>query len=139
MTAGLTSINLGQWVISEADTQQYLAAVGDELPIYRETGIAPPLSLAARVVGRLLERLSLPAGTVHSLQDFETVEPARMGAEVAALASVEPVRERGGMRFLSVAFTVADAQSDRELLKGRTTVLLPGDGAPSKGNESNED
>ena len=56
---------------------EYLHAVGDELPIYGESGIAPPLMLTAKVVGLLLDRLSLPDGAIHSLQDVETISPPR--------------------------------------------------------------
>jgi acyl dehydratase len=83
--------------------------------------------LAARVVALLLERLSLPDGAIHSLQDMETVDPLRVGSTVSAVAKVEPVRERGGMRFLTVSYTVADEATGSDLMKGRTTVLLPAD------------
>ena len=108
--------------------KEYLSAVGDELPIYLATGVAPPLMLAARVVGRLLERLSLPDGAIHSLQDVETINAPRIGALVFAEAQMEPARERGGMRFLTVNYTVSDDSSGTNLMRGRTTVLLPVDG-----------
>ncbi len=127
-----TNIDLGRWQVSDDATAQYLAAVGDAQPVYRQAGIVPPLALAARVVGRLLAKLSLPDGTIHSLQDIQTINPAATGATVSATAEVEPLRERGGLRFLTVNFAVADADSSRSLLDGRTTVLLPAD-APSDG------
>lgn len=120
-----TELDLGNWQIADADVQQYLAAVGDGLPIYQAAGIAPPLLLAARVVGRLLELLALPDGTIHSLQDVETVNPPAIGARVVAAAVVAPARERGGMRFLTVNYRITDADSGAELQRGRTTVLLP--------------
>jgi acyl dehydratase len=126
-TVQRTILDLGSWELSPEATQEYLAAVGDALPVYQDSMIAPPLSLAARVVGLLLERLSLPAGAIHSLQDIQTLGPARLGARVSAVAEVEPPRERSGMRFLMVNFTVSNAASGRELLSGRTTVLLPAD------------
>ena len=120
-----TSIDLGAWEVTEAAVREYLSAVGDDLPVYLETGTAPPLMLAARVVGRLLERLSLPDGAIHSLQDVETVNATRVGAPVSAVAEVGPARERGGMRFLTVDYIVTENASGFELMKGRTTVLLP--------------
>ena len=83
--------------------------------------------LAARVVALLLERLSLPDGAIHSLQDIAALDPLRVGATVSAVARVEPVRERGGMRFLTVTYTVSDAPTGSDLMQGRTTVLLPAD------------
>lgn len=124
-----TELDLGHWAIADGDVCQYLAAVGDELPLYRDAGIAPPLLLAARVVGRLLERLALPDGTIHSLQEVSTVNPPAIGARVAARAAVSPVRERAGMRFLTIDYRVTDADSGAALQQGRTTVLLPADTA----------
>ena len=127
-----TKISLGAWEITVDAVEQYLAAVGDELPIYLASGAVPPLMLAARVVGRLLERLSLPDGAIHSLQDVETKNSPRIGALVSAEAQIEPARERGGMRFLTVNYTVAEEDSGLVLIQGRTTVLLPADAGPER-------
>ena len=122
-----TKISLGTWEITVGAVEQYLAAVGDKQPIYLASGAAPPLMLAARVVGRLLERLSLPDGAIHSLQDVETINAPRIGALVSAEAQIEPARERGGMRFLTVNYTVIEDKGGLILMRGRTTVLLPVD------------
>ena len=121
------NIDLGTWEITLDAVKEYLAAVGDELPIYLQTDTAPPLMLAARVVGRLLERLSLPDGAIHSLQDIQANHAPKIGALVSAQASVEPARERGGMRFLTVNYTVSEEKAGLDLMHGRTTVLLPAD------------
>ena len=126
-----TKVSLGTWEITVDAVEQYLAAVGDKLPIYLASGAAPPLMLAARVVGRLLERLSLPDGAIHSLQDVETVNAPRIGALVSAEAQIEPARERGGMRFLTVNYTVTEENGGLMLVQGRTTVLLPVDTGPT--------
>ena len=121
------AISLGSWDITSDAVGEYLSAVGDNLPMYMDSLCAPPIMLAARVVALLLERLSLPDGAIHSLQDIETIGSLRVGATVSAVASVEPVRERSGMRFLTVNYTVADEATGSDLMKGRTTVLLPTD------------
>lgn len=132
-------LDLGGWQITDATVRQYLTAVGDALPVYGDAGIAPPLLLAARVVGRLLELLSLPDGTIHSLQDVETVNPPAIGARVAASATVAPARERGGMRFLSVNYRITDADSGADLQRGRTTVLLPAANSTDAANSDDAD
>jgi acyl dehydratase len=121
------AISLGSWDITSDAVHEYISAVGDNLPLYIDSQCAPPIMLAARVVALLLERLSLPDGAIHSLQDMETVDPLRVGSTVSAVAKVEPVRERGGMRFLTVSYTVADEATGSDLMNGRTTVLLPAD------------
>ncbi len=123
------AISLGSWDITSDAVHEYLSAVGDNLPLYMDSQCAPPIMLAARVVALLLERLSLPDGAIHSLQDLETVAALRVGSTVSATARVEPVRERGGMRFLTVNYTVSDEPTGHDLMTGRTTVLLPVDGS----------
>lgn len=120
-----TAIALGSWEITADAMREYLDATGDTLPVYQVAGIAPPLMLTARVVGLLLDRLSLPDGAIHSLQDVETVAPPRIGTSVSATAKVDPARERGGLTFLTVNYRVSDNSDGSELQRGRTTVLLP--------------
>ena len=121
------AISLGSWEITAEAVHEYLSAVGDNLPLYMDSECAPPIMLVARVVALLLERLSLPDGAIHSLQDLETVGALRVGSTVSAAARVDPVRERGGMRFLTVNYTVSEEPAGSDLMKGRTTVLLPAD------------
>ena len=121
------AINLGSWKISSDAVREYLSAVGDDLALYAESQCAPPIMLAARVVALLLERLSLPDGAIHSLQDIESTGELRIGSMVSAVARVDQVRERGGMRFLTVNYTVSEEDSGTNLMNGRTTVLLPAD------------
>ena len=134
-------IPLGSWKITPAAVTEYLAAVGDTLPVYRQAGFAPPLLLAARVVAILLERLAIPDGAIHSLQDLTVLAPAPIGARVCAVARPQPPRQRVGMRFLTVNYTIsqlpphapADNDASRastnataiDLLHARTTILLP--------------
>ena len=118
-------IDLGSWQITADAVREYLDAVGDDLPIYHDTGLAPPLMLTARVVALLLDRLSLPDGAIHSLQDVETVSPPRIGMTATTAAQVEPARERGGLRFLTVNYSITDANGGAQVQRGRTTVLLP--------------
>ena len=119
------AISLGSWEITSDAVREYLSAVGDNLPLYWDLHQAPPIMLAARVVALLLERLSLPDGAIHSLQDIESVDALRIGSTVSAVAKLDPARERAGMRFMTVNYTVGDDASGLELMRGRTTVLLP--------------
>lgn len=121
------AISLGSWDVTPEAVHEYLSAVGDNLPLYTDLECAPPIMLAARVVALLLERLSLPDGAIHSLQDIEAANMLPVGATVSATARMEPIRERGGMRFLTVNYTVSEETTGSDLMNGRTTVLLPAD------------
>ena len=84
------------------------------------------MALAAHALGALLDKLALPPGTIHSLQEVETVKPTLWGTEVEATAIVDPPRRRGGLKFITASFSVTD-RSGSELIYGKTTVLVTGD------------
>lgn len=103
----------------------YLRAVGDELPIYRESGLAPPLYAVAVALGQILQRCSLPAGAIHSLQEYEQSRPIALGSRLSTAAWLDRQRERGGMRFLTFGVSAGDEEG-RNVLAIKTTLLVPG-------------
>ena len=115
-------MELGNWQVTEAWGRQYLDAVGDDRPEYLEAGMAPPLGLTALALGSLLERLALPPGAIHSLQELETLGPVQWGEVISATAFVDGPKLRGGMEFITASYSLKDA-SGRAVLKGRSTVL----------------
>lgn len=121
-----TAIDLGSWTLSEESVREYLDAVGDDQGIYAEVGLAPPLALCAWALGAMLEKMSLPAGTVHSIQEMEAVEGVNVGEVVHGEAVPERPRTRGGLRFTTVAYTLENGAGD-VVQRGKTTVLTPED------------
>lgn len=120
-------MDLGSWQVSKEWGRRYLEAVGDDRPEYfevgiAEAGIAPPLGLTARALGALLERLALPPGAIHSLQELETLSPVQWGEVISATASIEGPKRRGGLEFITASYSLQDS-SGRAVLKGRSTVL----------------
>ena len=105
LSAG-TGIDLGSWTLSEELVREYLDAVGDDLGIYAETGLVPPLALCAFALGAMLQKLSLPAGTIHSIQEMEVVAGVAFGEPVRGEAVPERPRNRGGLRFMTVGYTL---------------------------------
>ena len=128
------TIDLGTVKAAPESVEKYLAAVGDELPIYREFGLAPPLYFAASALGLLLGRLALPSGAVHSLQEIETLHPSAIGDEFQVRARVERPRERGGLKFITA---VCDLLTDdgRTALTSKSTVMLTGETTAGGGLE----
>ncbi len=110
--------------MDEPSVLAYLSAVGDELPVYRESGLAPPLYGVALALGRILQRCNLPPGSIHSLQEFETLRPLSMGSEFSVQAWLDRQRQRGGLRFLTFGVNLEDEQQ-RAVLTIRTTLLVP--------------
>lgn len=115
-------IDLGSWQLTEEKIRQYLEAVGDSPELYLRHGLVPPLALSAYALGALLEKLNLPPGTIHSLQEMETAKPVAIGQEISGRAVLERPRHRAGLQFTTVTYTLQDSSGD-PVQTGKTTVL----------------
>ena len=102
----------------------YTRAVGDNLPIYVESGLAPPLYCVALALGQILQRTELPDGAIHSIQEYSTLRPVVLGGRVRTLAWLERQREQRGLRLLTFGINVHDS-NDQGMLNIRTTLLVP--------------
>ena len=118
-------LNLGRWVVDDEFVQEYLGAVEDSSPIYGEADAVPPLALAARALGALLEELSLPPGTIHGAQELDCRRMVRHGEEVSCIARPSRPLRRGDWQFLTFDFTLYGAD-DEPVVSGKSTVLIPG-------------
>ena len=121
------AIDLGCWTLTEESVRSYLDAVGDDLTLYLELGVAPPLALCAYALGAMLEKLSLPAGAIHSIQEMEAVGVASIGQDIYGEAVPERPRKRGGLRFMTVGYTLRN-DAGQVVQTGKTTVLTPESG-----------
>lgn len=119
-----SDIDLGSWVLTEDMVRNYTAAVGDDPELQLESGLVPPLALCAYALGAMLEKMSLPAGTIHSIQEMEALSGVAVGEEIRGEATPERPRSRGGLRFMTVGYTLSRA-SGQIVQTGKTTVLTP--------------
>ena len=113
---------MGRWKITKEWVRQYLEAVGDPLPHYMELGIMPPLAISALALGNLLEKLALPGGAIHSLQEVSAVRAVRLEEELVGWAGLERPRQRGNLQFITANYWVRDAAGN-EVQRGKSTVL----------------
>ncbi len=127
------NLDLGSFVATQDSVDEYLRSVGDALPIYRETGLAPPLYLAASALGSMLRKLALPSGAIHSLQEIKTLTPIAIGSEIKVSAFLEKPRRRAGLEFITVVCTVESGGA--VALTAKSTVLITGAG-PSGGSSA---
>ncbi len=132
-------IQLGEWLVTPEWVQSYVEAVGEAPGNYLQLGLVPPLALTACVLGRVLETLELPGGTIHSLQELETLAPLEIGSSVTGVARQDPPRRRGGLEFTTVSYTLS-GPGGQPVQRGRTTVLTPAPGgsleeSPSGGGQ----
>jgi len=120
------NLDLGSICAARDLVDGYLRSVGDDLPIYQETGIVPPLYLAAWALGSLLRKLALPPGAIHSLQEVATLTPVAIGSEVKINAMLEKPRRRAGLEFITAICTVESGGA--AALTSKSTVLLTSGG-----------
>ncbi len=123
------------WVsLAEEPVSAYLRAVGDNLPIYSQSRLAPPLFGVALALGQILKHFSLPAGAIHSLQEFYMLLPIEIGSNLRTDAFLERQRERGGLRFLTFGANMVTSGGDTALAI-KTTLLVPPPGAAGDPSE----
>ena len=124
------NLNLGSFDASQDSVDEYLRSVSDALPVYKETGLAPPLYSAASALGSMLQKLELPFGAIHSLQELKTLTPIAIGSEIKVSAFLEKPRRRAGLEFITAVCTVETGGV--AALTSKSTVLIAS-GGPSGG------
>ena len=124
LPATAQEIDLGRWTVTQEFVDTYLEAVENQSVIYQEAKVAPPLALAARVLGLLLKKLSLPPGAVHTSQEVYSQRAIEVGQEVWGSARASRPLHRGQWQFISTAFVLSNKEG-KTFLKGKTTVMVP--------------
>jgi hypothetical protein len=106
------------------DLARYLDAVGDTNTVYVDRGLAPPLAVAARALGALLEVIELPAATLHTGQEVEAHEGVPLGATLSLSGRIAQRSERAGMVISIIEFDVTPEGSEHAAVSGRSTVMV---------------
>ena len=118
-------VNMGVMPVGD-----YLRSVGDELPIYRQTGLAPPLYATAAALGILLKALQLPPGAIHSLQEVDVSGPVAVGRDLRVVATLERPRQRSGLKFITAAYALFNVSGkpgnspETPALSGKSAVMV---------------
>ncbi len=115
--------------LTPEDVLRYLDAVEDGNAVYLECGLAPPLCVAARALGALLEVLELPPGTLHSGQELDARGGVPIGAPHMLSGHIAQRSERAGLVICAIEFDVTPGGSKAAALRGRTVVMAPAGGA----------
>ena len=125
------TLPLGQWTATPDFVAEYLASLESSSPLYDEQRLVPPMALAARTLGLLIEKLGLAPGTVHVSQEVDALKPVAIGQTISAVAKPSRSSRRGSWEFLSVKFTLheqEDGEPGEQVLQGKTTVMFPVEG-----------
>jgi hypothetical protein len=110
-------------VIHAERVRDYVAATGDELALYEEANVAPPLAVAAFALGVLLESVSLPAGSLHTSEALGFSAPITLDSEVECHASLVQRSLRGG--YVVSVLESQIVHNDNVALTARATVMSP--------------
>jgi acyl dehydratase len=116
-------MTIGPFTVDAGAAEAYLNAAGGDASFYEEMGATPPMAVAGRTLGMLIERLSMPPGSVHIGQELDFLDTAKPGEPLACSAKLARESRRGGWRILQLEFTVN--AEERRVLAGRTTVMVP--------------
>ena len=101
----------------------YAAATGDGCALYAEDGVVPPMAVAALALAEAMAAVNLPAGAVHTGQEFAFLRPVPANAEANVTASVAVNGVRRGTRIFAL-----DLRADLDgepALEGRTSLAIP--------------
>lgn len=107
----------------------YVAATGDD-PI-RWTTFAPPSIASVALFAAAPEFLfGSDVGDynrilLHADQTFEWHQPVRIGSELAVTATVDRIRERGGMAFVSFGASMVDHGGEPVISSSSTFIMSP--------------
>ena len=112
--------------LTARDLSLYLDAVEDSNSLYQNSGLAPPLAVAARALGGLLGLMELPAATLHTGQEVIARGGIPIGETLTLAGRIAQRSERAGMVISIIEFDVTPSGGETPALTGRTTVMMPG-------------
>jgi acyl dehydratase len=110
--------------VDSATVVDYLKAVEEDNVIYQNTGLVPPMALAALALKALIDTISMPPGTIHVSQEFEFIDAVNTRDTLTSQAKVSRVQERGKLHLMTVNISVVN-QEQKPVLAGKTSFVLP--------------
>ena len=110
--------------VDSATVADYLKAAGEDNVIYQDTGLVPPMAVAALALKSLINAISMPPGTIHVSQEFEFIDTVSTQDFLTGHATVSRIQERGKLHLINVDVNVSN-QKNRPVLAGKTGFILP--------------
>ena len=111
--------------LTRAYLDAYASATRDTSTVYDDAGLAPPLAVATRALGALLDEIELPPGSLHTGQEIEMRTGVPASAKLTLSGRVAQRSKRGGMIIAVLHFDVTVNDGAEPVLTGRTTVIMP--------------
>ena len=110
--------------IDSVTAADYLKAVEEDNTMYQNTGLVPPMAVAALALKSLIGAISMPPGTIHVSQEFEFIDTVNTQDTLTSRASVSRIQERGKLHLINVDINVSN-QEQKPVLAGKTGFILP--------------
>jgi acyl dehydratase len=110
--------------VDSITASDYLKAVEEENAIYQNTGLVPPMAVAALALKALIDAISMPPGTIHVSQEFEFIATVSAQDTLTSRATVSRIQERGRLHLINVDVSVLN-QGNQPVLAGKTGFILP--------------
>lgn len=112
--------------IDSAGVADYLGAVDEDDARYRDTGLVPPMAVAALALAALSEGMTMPPGAIHVSQEVEFLAVVSTADTVTSRATVTRSQNRGKFHMITVNLSAVN-QGEKEVMTGKTGFILPGD------------
>jgi MaoC dehydratase-like protein len=114
--------------VDETRVRAFAEAVG-----HRGPGVPPTIVTVPEIEAGLDQVVSDPrlevdlSRVLHGEQEYRWTRPVVVGETLTASATIEGVRNKGGMRFLILRTEVVD-EAGELVASGRSTLIVRGDG-----------
>jgi 3-deoxy-D-manno-octulosonic-acid transferase len=113
--------------LGETRVRAFADAVG-----HRGPGVPPTIVTVPEIEAGLSNVVSDPAlgvdlaRVLHGEQEYVWVRPAALGEVLTAESTIESIRGKGGMQFLTLRTELRD-ETGRLVVTGRSTLIVRGD------------
>ena len=114
----------GSFRLDAATISQFLNAVDDASPLYRDGKLAPPMVVAALAMAALSNTISLPPGSIHVSQELSFLAAMHVDDSLISYAKISRAQKRGKLHVIAVDFDVRN-QQQKTVLTGKTSFILP--------------
>jgi len=114
--------------VEEARVRAFADAVG-----HRGPGVPPTIVTVPEIEAGLSNVVSDPelgvdlARVLHGEQEYVWTRPAAVGEVMTAESTIESIRGKGGMQFLTLRTELRD-ETGSLVVSGRSTLIIRGDG-----------
>ncbi len=125
------------YCLDSALVSNYVEAVQDDSGLILDDSgaeLVPAMAVAALSMRGVVEDLRIPGGTLHVGQEFEFSGAVELGDSVDCVATLAQNSVRGDWRFLVVECLVS-GEDDRDVMKGKSTIMIPADLGPREVGE----